>query len=384
MLIQALKQYDVDEQHDEELDVEGVPGALARLGPRAKATLPALIGLVKKEPEFPELLTTLVQIDPEGTECVPALIEAVKREDCEFVNVAANCLGLLGPRAEAAIPALAKMVTRDFEERFCGLHNPQLSAAKALRRIDPRGKSAIPILIRALKHRLIVRNDDGTQWSDRRAASAAAQALGSFGTEAKAAVAALIEEVRLREDFNRDLRRAAILALGQIGPEARTAAPVLRDVMKEDEKKSSCYTEAMIALCQLAPDGKDVAERWLNQPSDSWMYNGMRDEFERRTKVLGAMGRTSFEGDFLTRHFLEGIEWRIANAYPGEQYEIDFLAEWIEGLGRLGLGARLAVPRLNELRERHPNPWVRMRAAEALERIGRIPSAKADETPSMK
>ncbi|MGP0065870.1 MAG: hypothetical protein ACLQGP_19985 [Isosphaeraceae bacterium] len=66
-------------------------------------------------------------------------------------------------------------------------------------------------------------------------------------------------------------------------------------------------------------------------------------------------GNCCFEGDFLTRHFLEGIEWRIANAYPGERYEIDFLEGWIEDLGRLGIGARLAIPRLNEFRK-HPNP----------------------------
>ena len=62
----------------------------------------------------------LVQIDPEGTECVPALIAALKHEDDDVVDAAANYLGLLGPRAKDAVPALAMALTRDFNEDFDG------------------------------------------------------------------------------------------------------------------------------------------------------------------------------------------------------------------------------------------------------------------------
>jgi len=45
-----------------------------------------------------------------------------------------------------------------------------------------------------------------------------------------------------------------------------------------------------------------------------------------------------------------------------------FVGEWFERLGRFGVGGRLAIPRLREF-QKHPDPWVRMWASEALMRI---------------
>jgi PBS lyase HEAT-like repeat len=58
---------------------------------------------------------------------------------------------LLGPRAKDAISALAASLTREFGEGFSNGYEPQASAAKALRRIGPGARSAIPALIAALK-----------------------------------------------------------------------------------------------------------------------------------------------------------------------------------------------------------------------------------------
>ena len=52
--------------------------------------------------------------------------------------------GLLGPLASDAVPALAAVMTRDFDEEFSNGYDPRVSAAKALRRIGPSAKSAIP------------------------------------------------------------------------------------------------------------------------------------------------------------------------------------------------------------------------------------------------
>ena len=64
---------------DQDLDVSGVPDALARLGPRARQALPELIGHMHKGLDEADVVQALVQIDPEGKECVPALIEALGR-----------------------------------------------------------------------------------------------------------------------------------------------------------------------------------------------------------------------------------------------------------------------------------------------------------------
>ena len=53
-----------------------------------------------------DVLKALVKIDPDGEKCVPALIRALGHEDPEVVHAATDCLGLLGPRARDAIPAL--------------------------------------------------------------------------------------------------------------------------------------------------------------------------------------------------------------------------------------------------------------------------------------
>ena len=73
----------------------------------------------------------------------------------------------------------------------------------------------------------------------------------------------------------------------------------------------------------------------------------------------------------------------IANSDPRDENGIEYLEGWLERLGDFGTAARLAIPRLNEFRK-HPNPWVRMWAAEALERIVKARPVKAEETPARK
>jgi hypothetical protein len=110
-----------------------------------------------------------------------------------------------------------------------------------------------------------------------------------------------------------------------------------------------------------------IAEKWLSQPfkarAGSWLYPRLED----RAIVLAAMGRPSLEGDVVTRRWLGVVSSMLAYRDPRDA-QVDHLEEWFERLSRLGIGARLAIPKLEELRK-HPNPWVRMWAREALEKI---------------
>jgi hypothetical protein len=83
--------------------------------------------------------------------------------------------------------------------------------------------------------------------------------------------------------------------------------------------------------------------------------------------VLAAMGRTSVEGDVVTRQRLSRLNSMLAFPDPRDE-EVAHLEGWFEAFSRLGVGGRLAIPRLEEFRM-HPNPWVRMWAREALEKI---------------
>jgi HEAT repeat protein len=47
---------------------------------------------------------------------VPALISALKSDDYRVVDVAADCLGLLGRRAQDAVRPFIEAMTRDFDE----------------------------------------------------------------------------------------------------------------------------------------------------------------------------------------------------------------------------------------------------------------------------
>ena len=235
----------------------------------------------------------------------------------------------------------------------------------------PAGKSAIPILIGALNHRFKIMGPGAITIPPK-----PLPRFWFFEAEAKAAIPALIEMIRTRENEHQNgpLYRAVILALGQIGPEAKAAIPILQNLMTEYGEESRYHPELVVALYQLAPDGRDSAEQWLKQVVSNQGHREMRLNLEARARVIAAMGRTSFETDWLTRRYLEELE--DMPAYNDQNW-IGILDGWFENVGRLGSGARLAIPRLNEFRK-HPSPWVRMWAAEALEQIVKAPPVMAD------
>ena len=237
VLIEALKHLD-----DRELELGGVVSTLADFGPKAQAAIPVLIEMLKNGCDDVDVVKALVRIDPEGRECLPALNMALKRKEPEIVDAAARCLGLLGPRAKDAVPGLVKVVNRGFVQEHDLDIDPRVNAVKAIGRIGPTAKESIPALIEALK-------------SDYSTATAAARVLGSFGSEARSAVPALIAAVQTEEpdDANDELRRVAILALSQIGPDARTAVPTLRHLADGKGQLPLYATESVIALCRLAP-----------------------------------------------------------------------------------------------------------------------------------
>jgi HEAT repeat protein len=365
VLVEGLSPHD-----DEAVAAEDdVARALARFGPQAKSALPVLASLVTKGWASSDVLKALVKIDPDGEKCLPALIQALEHEDSEVARVAANCLGLLGPRAKDAIPPLTAVVTRVREGFILPLpdEDPQVGAARALRRVGPPGTVAIPALIRAVKDRRRLAGEADTY---SQAAAAAAESLGSFGTEARGAIPVLIEALRSHDEHfdDRLLRPAAALALGRIRPEARTAIPALRAYIDEREKSPWDQAEAIIALYRLAPDGRQIAERWLQKPIEWSNAQRWFADLRARAMVLGAMGRTSFESDWVTRLYLDRLDFRLSHSLPFETAPLEQFESWFEEIGRLGTAARPAIPRLKGLGN-DPSPFVRLWAAEALERI---------------
>jgi HEAT repeat protein len=390
-LIEGLK-HPGDDPHI----VEQFIGALAQLGPSAKPAIPTLVDLEKNWRYTWGASMALVKIDPEGSACVPALISALGHDDQRVVDVAADCLGLLGKRAKDAVPALARILNFDYFGYHPGGRHPHAIAASALGRIGPEAKSAIPALIRALKRRRVpTGNVREFKYYDSSAAATVAEVLGHLGAEAKAAIPALIEVIRTGPDNEGDgeslVRQAAIIALGRIEPDGKLVISALRNLIIDEGTDPRYLPQAVALLCRLDPDGKAFAEKRLEKP---WVAHGDESPtppftrftvylVEDRAVVLGAMGRTSVEGDCLTRHNLKRLDhiFEPNELMPGE-LPIDAglgTESWFEDLGRLGVGGRLAIPRLIEFRK-HPNPFVRMWASEALAQI--LPKDTPLRTPS--
>lgn len=122
---------------------------------------------------------------------VKQLVLQLKDPDVDLCVVAIQALGLLGPAAIDAVPALFEALKdTDASLRYW--------AALALGEIDA---VAIPVLIKALSD-----TDFCVRWG-------AASALGQFGPVAKDAVPALVERLN---DSHEYVRRRASLALSII------------------------------------------------------------------------------------------------------------------------------------------------------------------------
>ena len=102
---------------------------LSRLGPEARAAVPALIAALKKDRLVRKnAALALGQIGPGARDAVPALSEALGDSEWAVRRQAALALGQIGPEARKAIPALQK-VSRDPDPLV------RQSAQKALKQI---------------------------------------------------------------------------------------------------------------------------------------------------------------------------------------------------------------------------------------------------------
>ena len=126
---------------------------------------------------------------------------------------AARALGQIGPDAKAAVPALLETLKDEHEVRVW--------ANYALFRIVSHPE-AIPNLIEALKDQYGVVRE------------VPVIALGNIGPDARAAVPALIEALNVEQEW---IRRRAAWALGKIGPGARAAVPALIEALRDENRR---------------------------------------------------------------------------------------------------------------------------------------------------
>jgi HEAT repeat protein len=220
----------------------------------AKVVAPAVMELLKdQDPKVRgQAANILGGMRLESRIVVPALIKAAHDNDLEVRTLAAHSLGRMGKEAIPAIPALlddlksktptlrgwsadalGEIAPRDervFRALMEAIQGKEVNdnAAYVLSKCGPCAKEAVPILVKILE------SDDmqGRPEMIRAFRSIIVQALGQIGSDAKAAVPALIALIK-KKDRNHSLQVNAIQALGRIGPAAKEAAEMLDEMQRD-------------------------------------------------------------------------------------------------------------------------------------------------------
>jgi HEAT repeat protein len=182
--------------------------ALGQLGPTAKSAAPGLTALLsEKDNELvSDAALALAAIGPDAAKAVPSLAGLLSKEDpgCRYAAVLA--LGRIGPTAKSTVPALQKQISKE----------PLLAIASvwAIKRIDPTNRAlasaALPVLTK-----LVTAKDEILRVQ-------AAGALGDLGPEARDAVPLL---KKMLDDPHEDVRKTAADALAKIQGTATQGTP---------------------------------------------------------------------------------------------------------------------------------------------------------------
>jgi hypothetical protein len=202
------------EQAIREIGTNALPALLQMAGATNSVVRSTLLGLARRQSalafdfrdaaEAHELAACgFHALGPIAQGAVPALTNLLGNPDPEVQRAAISCLSSIGPAAAAAVPVLIREFTNT--DRIV-----RATAKFALGSIHSQPAIAIPALVANLSAR------DGS-------AHLTASALGKFGSEAKAAIPALLP---LLNDPNSSVRYFASNALIQIDREAATQAGV--------------------------------------------------------------------------------------------------------------------------------------------------------------
>jgi HEAT repeat protein len=211
-LLAGLKHQDADVRRS-------AASALGDAGSKAERAAPGLIVALKDSDRSvsKEAAIALAWIGPaQSRDAVPRLMKALKdgQDQVGGPSRATTALWKIGRAAPETIPIL-----------IAGLKDPKLrvDSAYILGLIGPPARSAIPALVEASAHR------------DTKLRCSAAMALVEIEpTQAQAAVRVLMKEV---DNPDRDVRSYAVRGLGEIGPRAAEAAPVLIAALAAAQKR---------------------------------------------------------------------------------------------------------------------------------------------------
>ena len=154
----------------------------------------------------------LGDLGPAAQAAVPYLLKALDAEDSYVRRAAFEALGKIGPTPESVSGLVAHLKTADA--------NTVVMICEALAALGPGAQDAVPDLESVLED------------EDARQRVAAAEALWKITDSVEPARSALIVELEAESQY---VRNRAMRVLGEMGPAAREALPILKEKLKEAE-----------------------------------------------------------------------------------------------------------------------------------------------------
>jgi HEAT repeat protein len=234
------------ESSDDNLRSEALQG-LMLIGPEAKAAVPVLQKVVKKETNSSRFLAASEALGKADPAAAAQTLCEVLRDDNNYARRAwaLTVLEKIAPQGEEAVPTLKTMVEDSQEDAglrvsainvlwrmqqpseplvavLCGILSEHgktvgMQAITVLEDMGPAARPALPALLKLLDDRQMPL--DGKRWG-RPYRAAVITALGRIGPPARAAVPAMIASL---QSGNYTIRTEVALALARIGPAAREA-----------------------------------------------------------------------------------------------------------------------------------------------------------------
>jgi HEAT repeat protein len=334
VLIEALEQFP-----------ESAFEAMTDLGPRAIAAAPSIVRILEGNMDDQRRRTAmraLVEIDPEGLQVLPALIDAFQHGPQDSIADAAEMLGQIGPPARECVPSMVKdFLARSSDDR--ARENPRIliNTALALENIRSHPHFVVPAMISVLKDQ-----------NKSRIHREAMIALSGCGPAAGPAIPQMIAAL---DGPNQDM---VAHVLGRIGPDAREALPALRASLRR-RKPIESQSGLLMAIFRIDPSSASNIDGVLESI----------ENFRDRAIISGFAGRACAEGEGLARIDLQALERSLARDDEESPPEtVDPVDSRIGVLGGYGPSARAAIPRLTSLLN-HKKHSVRSASREALGQI---------------
>ena len=285
-LVEALK--------DKEFNVKlAAITALGDLGSVAKESAGALLDLTQDKEQFfllePFVGAALTNL---GDGTIPILTTALSDKSADRRRVAAYALGSMGPKAAAAVDALAKALHYDDPA------TRQL-AARALGKIGPAAKSTLPQLEKTLTDKVVAVRIEAAlaTWFITKEPTHVGVVVKALGDESaavrdsacqtlavmKAAAQDAVEPVaKLLDD--KELRLRGIITLGEIGPASKPIVAKLQKFL--DDKDGDTQLWSAFALWQITGDAK-ASLKAINQTL------GAEAQYTQSIILLGEMGEAA-------------------------------------------------------------------------------------------